>query len=74
VREKLAALPAWSVDAVDGIVKAVSEAAGVGMGKVAQPLRVAVTGNTMSPGIGETLLLAGRDEALRRIDAALARG
>lgn len=73
VREQLAALPAWSVDAVDGVVKAVSESAGVGMGKVAQPLRVAVTGNTMSPGIGETLMLVGHDEALRRIDAALSR-
>jgi glutamyl-tRNA synthetase len=44
------------------------------MGKVAQPIRVAVTGNTTSPGIGETLLLVGRDEALRRLDTALARG
>ena len=43
------------------------------MGKVAQPMRVAVTGNTASPGIGETLVLIGRDEALRRLDAALGR-
>ncbi|NBD10682.1 MULTISPECIES: glutamate--tRNA ligase [Corallococcus] len=73
-REKLAALPEWTVEPLDGVVKAVSESAQVGMGKVAQPLRVAITGNTTSPGIGETLLLVGRDEALRRIDAALARG
>ncbi|MBU8898226.1 glutamate--tRNA ligase [Corallococcus sp. M34] len=73
VREQLAALPAWSTDAVDAVVKAVSEQAAVGMGKVAQPLRVAVTGNTTSPGIGETLMLVGRDEALRRIDSALTR-
>ncbi|RKH45892.1 glutamate--tRNA ligase [Corallococcus sicarius] len=73
-REKLEALPAWTVEPLDGVVKAVSEAASVGMGKVAQPLRVAITGNTTSPGIGETLLLVGREEALRRIDAALARG
>ncbi|MCY1045448.1 glutamate--tRNA ligase [Corallococcus sp. bb12-1] len=73
-REKLEALPAWTVEPLDGVVKTVSEAASVGMGKVAQPLRVAITGNTTSPGIGETLLLVGREEALRRIDAALARG
>jgi glutamyl-tRNA synthetase len=52
-------------------MKVVAEAAGLGMGKVAQPVRVAVTGNTVSPGIGETLELVGRDEALRRLSAAL---
>ena len=41
------------------------------MGKVAQPLRVAVTGNTVSPGIGDTLALIGKEESLARIDAAL---
>ncbi len=74
VREALTALGDWTVPALDGVVKSVSESAGVGMGKVAQPIRVAITGNTTSPGIGETLFIAGRDEALRRIDAALARG
>ncbi len=74
VRDEVAALPEWTVEKLDAVVKAVSEKAGVGMGKVAQPVRVAVTGGTVSPGIGETLLLLGRDEALQRLDAALARG
>jgi glutamyl-tRNA synthetase len=74
VRDEVAALPEWTVPTLDAVIKTVSERAGVGMGKVAQPVRVAVTGNTTSPGIGETLLLMGRDEALRRLDAALARG
>jgi glutamyl-tRNA synthetase len=74
VRDEAAALPQWDVAALDTIIKTVSERAGVGMGKVAQPIRVAITGNTVSPGIGETLLLMGKDEALRRLDAALARG
>ncbi|NTX04029.1 MULTISPECIES: glutamate--tRNA ligase [Myxococcus] len=74
VRDGVAALSEWTVESLDGVVKAVSESSSVGMGKVAQPVRVAITGNTTSPGIGETLLLAGRDEALRRIDAALTRG
>jgi glutamyl-tRNA synthetase len=73
VREQVAALPQWSAAALDEVVKKVSEQAGVGMGKVAQPVRVAVTGGTVSPGIGETLELLGREESLHRLDAALAR-
>jgi glutamyl-tRNA synthetase len=73
VREQVAALPQWSAAGLDEVVKKVSETAGVGMGKVAQPLRVAVTGGTVSPGIGETLELLGREETLHRLDAALAR-
>ena len=46
---------------------------GLGLGKLAQPVRVAVTGTTVSPPLFETLVLLGRDEALSRIDAALAR-
>jgi glutamyl-tRNA synthetase len=73
VRQEAAALPQWSAAPLDELVKKVSEQAGVGMGKVAQPVRVAVTGGTVSPGIGETLELLGREEALHRLDAALAR-
>ena len=73
VRERLAGTAALDPQTIDGWVKEIAEKAGLGMGKVAQPLRVAVTGNTASPGIGETLCLIGRDECLRRIDAALAR-
>ena len=43
------------------------------MGKIAQPLRVAITGTQVSPDIGWTVYLCGRDEALARIDAALAK-
>ncbi|ATB27111.1 glutamate--tRNA ligase [Melittangium boletus] len=73
VREQAAALPEWSAASLDEVVKKVSEQAAVGMGKVAQPVRVAVTGGTVSPGIGETLELLGREETLHRLDAALAR-
>ncbi len=73
VREQAAALPEWTAAALDEVVKKVSEQAAVGMGKVAQPVRVAVTGGTVSPGIGETLELLGREESLHRLDAALAR-
>ena len=63
----------WSTAALDEAVKQVAEKLKVGMGKVAQPVRVAVTGGTASPGIGETLELVGKEQTLKRIDAALAR-
>ncbi len=41
------------------------------MGKVAQPLRVAITGTQVSPDISHTVYLAGREQALKRIDVAI---
>ena len=70
-RTRLAQLPAWSAEAVDGALRATAEALGLGMGKVAQPMRVAITGTQVSPDISHTVYLAGQDQALRRIDAAL---
>jgi glutamyl-tRNA synthetase len=72
MRQRLAALADWSPEPIHEIVKAVSEALGIGMGKIAQPLRVAITGTAVSPDIGWTVYLCGREEALARIDAALA--
>jgi glutamyl-tRNA synthetase len=43
----------------------------VKLGKLAQPLRVALTGQAASPGIGVTLALVGRERALQRIDRAI---
>ncbi len=73
VREQLAGLPEWSVEAVQSALAATGEALGVGLGKIAQPLRVAITGTQMSPSIEHTVFLAGRAQALARIDAALAK-
>ena len=70
-RARLAALPEWTVDAISAALHATAEAQGVGMGKVAQPMRVAITGTQVSPDIAQTVYLAGREEALRRIDAAI---
>ena len=70
-REALAPVATWAGSGIDPVLKALSESEGVGMGKVAQPIRVAVTGSTVSPPIGETLELLGKDETLGRIDAAL---
>lgn len=73
VHARIAALPEWTVEAVHGAIQDAAGAIGEGIGKVAQPLRVAITGTQVSPSIDQTVFLAGRDEALRRIDAAVAR-
>ncbi|HEY0178148.1 MAG TPA: glutamate--tRNA ligase, partial [Dokdonella sp.] len=70
---ELAALGGWTVENVHAAIEAAAAAIGGGVGKVAQPLRVAITGTQVSPSIDHTVYLAGRDEALRRIDAAIAR-
>ena len=53
-------LAAWSAEAVSAALHATAEALGLGMGKVAQPLRVAITGTQVSPDIAHTVYLAGR--------------
>ena len=73
VHAQLAELGEWSVENVHAAIEAAATSIGEGMGKVAQPLRVAMTGTQVSPSIDHTTFLAGRDEALRRIEAALAR-
>jgi len=72
-RDALAVLAAWSPEAVDAALKGAAEALGLGLGKVAQPLRVAITGTQVSPSIDHTVYLCGQAEALARIDAALAK-
>ena len=70
-QELLAALPEWTVEGVSQALHDTAAALELGMGKIAQPLRVAITGTQVSPDISHTVYLAGRDEALKRIDAAL---
>ncbi|MCG3173154.1 MAG: Glutamate--tRNA ligase [Myxococcota bacterium] len=52
-------------------VKTLAEERGEGLGKVAQPLRAALTGTTVSPGIFETMVLLGRERSLKRLGAAI---
>jgi glutamyl-tRNA synthetase len=66
-RDALAGASEWSVDALDAAVRTVAEAEGVGLGKLAQPLRAALTGRTTSPGIFDVLALIGREESLARL-------
>ena len=71
VHAKLADLREWTPANVHQAIAAAAEAIGEGMGKVAQPLRVAITGTQVSPSIDHTVYLAGREQALGRIDAAI---
>ncbi len=63
----LAALDDWSVPAIDLGIRAFAEIQGLKLGKVAQPLRVALTGRTVSPGVFEVMVLIGKSETLARI-------
>ena len=60
-------LPAWSIDDIEDTIRAFAEAKDVKLGKVAQPLRAALTGTTTSPGIFDVLAVLGKEESLARI-------
>ena len=67
VHSALAGTAEWNQEGTEAAVKAVAEQAGLKLGKVAQPLRAALTGRTTSPGIFDVLVLLGQDESLARI-------
>jgi len=71
LRERLAALGTWEAAAIHAAIEALAGERGVGLGKVAQPVRVAVTGGTISPPIDATLALLGRERSLARLDGAI---
>jgi glutamyl-tRNA synthetase len=72
-RAAIAAADPFDAPTLDAALRQVVERRGVKAGRVFQPVRVAIAGRTVSPGIFESVALLGRDETLRRIDAALAR-
>ncbi|MCP1727028.1 glutamyl-tRNA synthetase [Natronospira proteinivora] len=72
VKEDLAALDDWQPEKVHGVVTAVAERLELKLGKVAQPIRVAVSGGPVSPPIDQTLALLGKEVTLARIEKALA--
>ena len=71
VRERLAALPDWTAAGIHAVLNDLAATLEVGLGKVAQPVRVATTGTAVSPPIDATLELLGRQRTLARLDAAL---
>jgi glutamyl-tRNA synthetase len=70
VRTALEGLEPWTTEGIEAGLRAAAEGLGVGFGKVAQPLRVALTGSAASPGIDHVVFLLGRERTLARIDRA----
>jgi glutamyl-tRNA synthetase len=65
--EAISSVSEWTVDRIEQAIKAFAEGEGLKLGKIAQPLRAALTGRTTSPGIYDVLVILGRDESLARI-------
>jgi len=73
LREGLDSLSDWTEPALEGLLRGVAEGLGMGAGRLIHPLRVALTGQSVSPGIFEVLAVMGRAESLIRLDRALTR-
>jgi len=71
VRDKLNAMQELSEQAIEDMLRGLAEEKQVGLGKVAQPLRVAICGNTVSPPIFDSIQLLGKEKSLTRIDITL---
>ena len=69
---RLDAMDSWTQDALETAVKSFAEETGEKLGKIAQPLRAALTGTNVSPGIFEVAAVLGKEEALGRVDDAIA--
>lgn len=70
VLERLSEVP-WEAEALESELRALAGELGVGAGKVFQPLRLALTGLSASPGIFDVLLILGRERSVRRVERAL---
>ncbi len=73
VREKLAEMPEFTEQGIEDMLRSLANQNNVGLGKVAQPLRVAITGSTISPPIFDSVQLLGKQNTLARIDNTLAK-
>jgi glutamyl-tRNA synthetase len=71
IQARFSALPEWTKEALDAAINSCAEAHEINMGKLGQPLRVAVTGGSVSPPIDDTLELVGRARSLARIARAI---
>ena len=71
LQQKLSVLESWTAESIHQVIQSITEELGVNMGKVGQPLRVAVTGGSFSPPIDLTVEMIGREKSLKRIDRAI---
>jgi glutamyl-tRNA synthetase len=72
VRDKLAAMEPFTTENIETMLRSLAEEKQLGLGKIAQPLRVAICGTTISPPIFESVQMLGKERALARIDITLA--
>jgi len=70
-REAIAGLEDFSIESLESAMKRLTEERKVGFGKIAQPIRLAVTGGLASPGLFEVLHFLGREKTLERLDRAV---
>jgi glutamyl-tRNA synthetase len=73
LRDKLEALEDFTEEGIETMLRSLAEERGVGLGKIAQPLRVAICGNIISPPIFDSVQLLGIDNTLARIDITKAK-
>jgi glutamyl-tRNA synthetase len=66
--DRLTALPAWSKEAIHEVLTSTAEVNNLKLGKLAQPVRVAITGGAVSPPIDITMVLIGREQVLERLN------
>jgi glutamyl-tRNA synthetase len=71
-REALGEVEPWQAQSIEAALRGLAERLELTPGKAFQPIRVAVTGSMVSPGLFESLEVLGRDESLRRLEAAAA--
>lgn len=71
LRVQLAALPVWNEQAIEQTFTGLMQEEHLTLGQIAQPVRVALTGGTVSPGIFEVMAVLGRDRTLARLDQVL---
>ena len=72
LRNRFAAIDTWEAPAIHAVLEGLAAEKSLGLGKVAQPLRVAVSGGTVSPPIDQTLALLGQPRTLARLDQVVA--
>ena len=71
VRDRLVAIEQFTEEAIENMLRGLAEERQVGLGKVAQPLRVAICGTTVSPPIFDSVSMLGKNNTLTRIDTTL---
>ncbi|MFU8806663.1 MAG: glutamate--tRNA ligase [Bradymonadaceae bacterium] len=69
--ERLRVLDEWTLEGIEGVYRTLCEERELGLGKIAQPTRVSITGTTVSPGLFETVFLLGRGKTIPRLEKGL---